>query len=260
VNHRPRKRFGQNFLQNPQVINQILSTLHLQRNDKVVEIGPGLGALTIPLLNYLEKLYAIEIDRDLQTHLQALPKTKGHLQLIDADALTVDFSQWGKDLRVLGNLPYNISTPLVLHLLNYSESILDMHFMLQKEVVKRLAAQPGTKDYGRLTVMVQYHCEVEFLFEVPPEAFHPKPKVDSAIVVLRPHPIPVYPAVNLHALEQVVAQAFAMRRKTLANNMKPFMNAAQLSELGIDPQARPEQISIRDYVQLTQFLGSIRQL
>lgn len=256
MNHRPRKRFGQNFLQDPHIIDQILTALHLQKNDTVIEIGPGLGALTIPLLKYLEHLTAIEIDRDLQAHLSALPIAKGKLELIAADALTVDFSQLGAGLRIIGNLPYNISTPILFHLLSYSKSITDMHFMLQKEVVDRLAAKPGTKEYGRLTVMVQYLCEVESLFIVPPDAFHPKPKVYSAIVRLTPYQAPVYPVVDVLHLEQLVAQAFAMRRKMLANNLKPLLNAAQLNDLGIDPQARPEQISVGDYVKITQFLDS----
>lgn len=254
MSHRPRKHFGQNFLQNRQIVEQILSSLHLQKEDKVIEIGPGLGALTQPLLKYLDHLIAIEIDRDLQVHLASLSIAKDKLELVPADALTVDFRQWGGNLRILGNLPYNISTPLLLHLLNYATSIVDMHFMLQKEVVERLAARPGTRDYGRLTVMIQYHCEVEPLFEVPPEAFYPKPKVDSAVVRLIPHQLSPYPEVDLKALEQLVAQAFGMRRKTLANNLKPVLSAMQLSDLGIDPLARPEQISIMDYVQITKFI------
>ncbi|CDZ76252.1 Ribosomal RNA small subunit methyltransferase A [Legionella massiliensis] len=254
MSHRPRKRFGQNFLQNQHTIAQILSALHLQKDDKVIEIGPGLGALTQPLLKYLDKLIAIEIDTDLQAHLSSLAIAQNKLDLIPADALTVDYSQWGSGLRVVGNLPYNISTPLLLHLLDYVASINDMHFMLQKEVVERLAAQPGTKDYGRLTVIVQYHCEVESLFEVPPEAFHPKPKVDSAVVRLIPHQASPYPVVEVSALEKLVAKAFSMRRKTLANNLKPVLSATQLSDLGIDPLARPEQISVRDYVQITKFI------
>ncbi len=255
MNHRPRKRFGQNFLQDHNVINQILSNLHLQKADKVIEIGPGLGALTQPLLKYLHRLIAIEIDRDLQAHLAALPIAKDKLQLIAADALTVDFSQWGNELRIIGNLPYNISTALLLRLLAFSTNIADMHFMLQKEVVERLAAQPGSKNYGRLTVMLQYHCEVEFLFVVPPEAFQPQPKVDSAVVRLVPYKVPIYPKVDILAFERLVAQAFGMRRKTLANNLKPLINAVQLSSLGVDPQARPEQISVRDFVNISNFLN-----
>lgn len=252
MSHRPRKRFGQNFLQNKTIIDQILSVLHLHDDDKVVEIGPGLGALTKPLLSRLKSLIAVEIDRDLQAHLAALPIAIGKLNLIPADALTLDYSQWGANLRIIGNLPYNISTPLLFHLLNFASSIHDMHFMLQKEVVERLAARPNTKAYGRLTVMLHYHCEVESLFDVPPSAFHPKPKVDSAVVRLIPHLISPYPVVDVSDLEQLVAQAFAMRRKTLANNLKPLLSAAQLEDLGIDPSARPEQISVMDYVKITK--------
>lgn len=256
MNHRPRKRFGQNFLENQAIIDRILTSLRLKSDDKVVEIGPGLGALTQPLLRRLDKMIAIEIDRDLQSFLSALPVAQNKLSLIDADALTVDFSQWGEGIRVIGNLPYNISTPLLLHLLQYAACIDDMHFMLQKEVVLRLAANPGSKAYGRLSVMIQYFCEVECLFEVPPEAFNPKPKVDSAIVRLIPHVESPYPVVDVRHLEEVVAQAFGMRRKTLANNLKPMINAEGLIALGLDPATRPEQISVMDYVRLTQTIFS----
>lgn len=255
MKHQPRKRFGQNFLQDEHVIDKILQSMHLQKEDKVVEIGPGLGALTKPLLQSLTNLFAIEIDRDLQENLRSLPLAKDKLHLFSADALTIDYSQWGPQLRVIGNLPYNISTPLLFHLLHYSLSICDMHFMLQKEVVFRIAAQPGTKAYGKLTVMVQYLCEAELLFVVPPEAFYPKPKVDSAVIRLTPYQISPYPQVDIKALEQVVAKAFAMRRKTLANNLKSMIDSAQLRALGIDPLARPEQISVRDYVNITKHLS-----
>lgn len=254
MSHRPRKRFGQNFLQNRHVIDEIIGALNLHQNDKVVEIGPGLGALTQPLLRQLKHLIAIEIDTDLQAHLAAMPNITGKLDLISADALMVDYSQWGAHLRVVGNLPYNISTPLLLHLLNYAQSIDDMHFMLQKEVVLRLAAQPGIKAYGRLSVMVQYHCQVEHLFDVPPEAFHPQPKVDSAVVRIVPYRISPYPAVDIKTLECLVAQAFSMRRKTLANNLKTILSATQLTDLGIDPVLRPEQISVAQYVQIAKFM------
>ncbi|MFA5960788.1 MAG: 16S rRNA (adenine(1518)-N(6)/adenine(1519)-N(6))-dimethyltransferase RsmA [Tatlockia sp.] len=256
MKHCPRKRFGQNFLQNRHVIEQILNAFHLQKGDKVVEIGPGQGALTAPLLRYLDHLTAIEIDRDLHQPLRSLPKAEEKLTLVDADALTIDYSQWGDNLRVVGNLPYNISTPLLLHLLDYAPSFCDMHFMLQKEVVDRLAAVPGTKAFGRLTVMVQYFCEVESLFEVSPDAFYPKPKVDSAVVRLIPHRVSPYPKVNVGALEKLVAQAFGMRRKTLANNLKPLLDRDQISALGIDPLHRPEQITVMDYVRITHFLDN----
>jgi 16S rRNA (adenine1518-N6/adenine1519-N6)-dimethyltransferase len=254
MQHRPRKRFGQNFLQDHHVIHSILQAFHPQLKDNVLEIGPGLGALTIPLMKVLDSLTAIEIDRDLQLHLAALPSAKDKLNLIDADALTVDFGLLGEHLRVIGNLPYNISTPLLLHLLNFSKHIDDMYFMLQKEVVLRLAASPGSKTYGRLSVIVQYRCEVEQLFIVPPTAFHPQPKVESAVVRLIPYQDSPYPHVNFAELERLVACAFSMRRKTLANNLKPLMTANDLIRLNIDPGLRPEQISIMDYVHIAKFI------
>lgn len=254
MKHRARKRFGQNFLQSAHVINQILQAIHPQADDNLLEIGPGLGALTQPLLGLLNQMNAVEIDRDLQAYLSALPAGKGKLNLIADDALKIDYSQFGDHLRVIGNLPYNISTPLILHLLKYKASIEDMHFMLQKEVVQRLAAQPGSKAYGRLTVMVQYVCEVEYLFTVPPEAFDPQPKVESAIVRLRPHKTSPYTPIATEVLEKLVASAFSMRRKTLANNLKGIISAEQLNDLGINPTDRPEQISIENYVQIAKFI------
>lgn len=250
MTHRARKRFGQNFLQSRQIIDSIIRSLNLQSTDNVLEIGPGLGALTQPLLQKLDRLTAVEIDRDLQAHLTEMHGSGGKLSLIDADALTIDYSQFGEHLRVIGNLPYNISTPLLLRLLHHISHIDDMHFMLQKEVVSRIAAGPGSKAYGRLSVMLQYYCDVEHLFDVPPEAFHPQPKVDSAIVRLTPHAISPYPTVAFTELERLVACAFSMRRKTLANNLKPIISAAELTALGIDPGLRPEQISVMDYVRL----------
>jgi len=253
--HRPRKRFGQNFLQDQGVIENILREFNPQHADQVVEIGPGLGALTKPLLRILDSLTAIEIDTDLQAYLTEMPQSTGKLRLIGADALTVDYGQLGEHLRIIGNLPYNISTPLLLHLLSYAAHIDDMYFMLQKEVVERLVAQPGCKAYGRLSVVVQYQCEVEQLLAVPPTAFHPQPKVDSAVVRLMPYQLSPYPLVELAELERLVACAFSMRRKTLANNLKPLMTASDLVGLGIDPVMRPEQISITDYVHIAKFIN-----
>ena len=256
MRHSPRKRFGQNFLQSKLVINDILRAINPLPDDNMLEIGPGLGALTLPLLDHLKQLIAVEIDTDLQRYLMELPPAQGKLRLIPADALTVDYSQFGGNLRVVGNLPYNISTPILIHLLHFIPNIDDMHFMLQKEVVERIAASPGTKAYGRLSVMLQYHCEVEHLFDVPPEAFDPKPKVDSAIVRLIPYRSSPFEQVNRAKLEQLVASAFAMRRKTLANNLKGIISAIELSELGIDPSRRPEQISVSEYVQLAKFISN----
>ncbi len=256
MSHRARKRFGQNFLQNRQIIDNIIRALNLQPGDNVLEIGPGLGALTQPLLRVLDHLTAIEIDRDLQAHLTETFGASGKLTVIGTDALTIDYSQFGERLRVIGNLPYNISTPLLLKLLHYAPHIDDMHFMLQKEVVDRMAASPGCKAYGRLSVMLQYYCDVEHLFNVPPEAFEPQPKVDSAVVRLTPHTTSPYPAVEFVHLEKLVACAFSMRRKTLANNLKPVISAAGLIELGIDPVMRPEQISVGEYVAIATVVKS----
>ncbi len=256
MKHNPRKRFGQNFLQSKQVIDAILRAINPQTEDNVLEIGPGLGALTEPLLRRLSHLTAVEIDFDLQKYWTESPLAQDKLTLVAADALTVDYSQFGKRLRVIGNLPYNISTPLLLRLLQFLPYIEDMHFMLQKEVVERMAAQPGTKDYGRLTVMLQYHCEVEYLFEVPPEAFDPPPKVDSAVVRLTPYASPPFAKVKVEQLERLVASAFAMRRKTLNNNLKGIISAEQLIHLGIDGSRRPEQISVAEYVQLAKFISN----
>lgn len=256
MRHSPRKRFGQNFLQNRHIIDEILRAINPQPIDNVLEIGPGLGALTQPLLRKLDQLTAIEIDTDLQQYLSELPIAQGKLKLIPADALTIDYSQFGTKLRVVGNLPYNISTPILIHLLQFSSYIEDMYFMLQKEVVDRMVATPGSKAYGRLSVMLQYHCEVDHLFDVPPEAFDPQPKVDSAMVRLTPFRISPYESVNVKELERLVASAFAMRRKTLTNNLKGIISFAQLTELGIDGGKRPEQISVTEYVQLAKFVSN----
>jgi 16S rRNA (adenine1518-N6/adenine1519-N6)-dimethyltransferase len=254
--HQPRKRFGQNFLQNQHVIDDILRAFNPQLTDNIVEIGPGLGALTIPLLRTVKQMTAVEIDRDLVAHLKALPAIQGKVEIINQDALTLDYHTLGDNLRIIGNLPYNISTPLLLHLLTYASHISDMHFMLQKEVVERLAAGPGSKAYGRLSVAVQYQCEVDQLFTVPPEAFYPQPKVDSAIVRLIPHRTSPYPEIEFAKLEYLMTYAFSMRRKTLANNLKPLLTASDLTALNIDPGARPEQISITDYVQIAKFINN----
>lgn len=255
MRHSPRKRFGQNFLQSRQVIDDIIQAINPQPTDNVLEIGPGLGALTQPLLRRLDRLTAVEIDWDLQQYLAELPIAQGKLHLISDDALKIDYSQFGTSLRVVGNLPYNISTPLLLRLLRYTPFIEDMYFMLQKEVVDRMAAEHGVKAYGRLSVMLQYHCEVEHLFDVPPEAFDPAPKVDSAIVRLTPYQTSPFEEVPVDQLESIVASSFAMRRKTLTNNLKGIISVDELHDLGIDGGRRPEQISVAEYVQLAKFIS-----
>ncbi len=233
-----------------------MRAINPQAKDNMLEIGPGLGALTQPLLRKLDHLTAVEIDTDLQHYLAQLPIARDKLYLIAADALTIDYSQFGPDLRVVGNLPYNISTPLLIRLLQFAPFIKDMYFMLQKEVVERMAAAPGCKAYGRLSVMLQYHCEVEHLFDVPPEAFDPQPKVDSAVVRLIPFQTSPFETVAVEQLERLVANAFAMRRKTLTNNLKGIIPFAQLTDMGIDGGKRPEQISVAEYVQLAKFLSN----
>lgn len=255
MHHRPRKRFGQNFLQSEGIIHAIIRAIHLHSDDNVLEIGPGLGALTAPLLQTLNKLTAIEIDRDLHAHLQTLPLAAERLKLISGDALSFNYNQFGKDLRLIGNLPYNISTPLLIHALHFLGSIRDMHFMLQKEVVNRLVALPGSKAFGRLSVMAQYHCEVDELLDVPPTAFYPQPKVESAIVRLIPHAQSPYPNVAWDDLERLVATAFAMRRKTLANNLKGVLSAEQIQSVDIDPTLRPEQLTVMQYGLLTTLIS-----
>jgi 16S rRNA (adenine1518-N6/adenine1519-N6)-dimethyltransferase len=256
MRHIPRKRFGQNFLQSQHVIDDILREFNPLKTDNVVEIGPGLGALTGPLLNILDSLIAIEIDTDLQALLVNKYNTYSNFKLVNGDALKIDYSQFGDNLRIIGNLPYNISTPLIFCLLGYYKHIEDMHFMLQKEVVERMAATPGCKAYGRLSVVLQYLCEVEELFTVPSTAFHPEPKVESAIVRLIPYKISPFDVVEFSAFESFMAKAFAMRRKTLANNLKTIISAKELTELGIDPTRRPEQISVSEYVQIAKFIAN----
>ncbi|MCH9755913.1 MAG: 16S rRNA (adenine(1518)-N(6)/adenine(1519)-N(6))-dimethyltransferase RsmA [Gammaproteobacteria bacterium] len=253
MQHRPRKRFGQNFLEDFHVIQNIIKAIHPKPDDNLLEIGPGLGALTRPLLTHVNTLTAIEIDTDLHAHLATLSESTHTLNLICEDALTVDFKQFGKNIRVVGNLPYNISTPLLFHLLDYAPSIQDMHFMLQKEVVNRLSASPGTKAYGRLSVMTQAQCTVESLFLVPPTAFNPAPKVDSAIVRLTPLTIQL-PKALLNTLESLVLQAFSMRRKTLSNTLKNLLTQKQLIQHDIDPKRRPETLSVEEYIKLAKYL------
>lgn len=253
MTHRPRKRFGQNFLEDMSIIGYILDAIHPSPTDNMLEIGPGLGALTRPLLKRLNALTAIEIDTDLQAYLASMPEGKDKLTIIPADALTVDLAPFGQKLRVIGNLPYNISTPLLFHLLEHASQIEDMHFMLQEEVVKRLAAPANCKAYGRLSVMVQALCHVESLFSVPPTAFNPPPKVQSAIVRITPRASQPAPEL-INVLKPLLHQAFSTRRKTLGNTLKPLMSSNQLSELNIDPIRRPETLSVDEYLKLAAAL------
>ncbi|OGV50853.1 MAG: 16S rRNA (adenine(1518)-N(6)/adenine(1519)-N(6))-dimethyltransferase [Legionellales bacterium RIFCSPHIGHO2_12_FULL_42_9] len=253
----PKRYLGQNFLQHQGIIFEILNACNFHHEDKVVEIGPGLGALTVYLLKYLSKIIAIEIDADLQTTLNSLPNASEKLELLTQDALTVDFAQWGSEIRIIGNLPYNISTPLLFHLLKFVVYIKDMHFMLQKEVVDRITAAPGSKHYGRLSIMLQISCAVDDILDVPPQAFTPQPKVQSKVIRLRPYTISPYSAVNQTTLSNIVRKAFAMRRKTIINNLKCILNIKDLRAIKINPNARPEQIAIEDYVKIANYIDNL---
>jgi 16S rRNA (adenine1518-N6/adenine1519-N6)-dimethyltransferase len=223
-----------------------------------VEIGPGHGALTLPVLRKIGQLEVVELDRDLIPTLRARTQEYGNLVIHEADALKFDFgalAQEAEFLRIIGNLPYNISTPLIFHLLEYAAQISDMHFMLQKEVVDRLAADKGNKDYGRLSIMVQYHCRVTALFDVPPEAFNPPPKVNSSIVRIVPHHTLPFVAKNYDFFRDLVKQAFGQRRKTLRNCLKKTISDEDWQRLTIDPKLRPEQLSVEDYVTISNALS-----
>jgi 16S rRNA (adenine1518-N6/adenine1519-N6)-dimethyltransferase len=250
--HRARKRFGQHFLHDQSVIARIVSAIAVQPNDRVVEIGPGTGALTRVLLEVTDELHVIEIDRDLVEYLSKEFDDE-RLVIHQGDALKFDITSLAstdKRLRVVGNLPYNISTPLLFHLLESRDAITDMHFMLQLEVVNRLAASPGDSDYGRLSVMVQLHCQVQPLLQVPAGAFSPPPKVESAVVRLTPHATLPVPNDELPVLRQIVAAAFSQRRKTLRNALKTLMSVEQIEMANIDPAQRPGTLSVNDYVAL----------
>lgn len=251
--HLPRKRFGQNFLQDDAVIGRIADAIHPQPNQHLVEIGPGQGALTEALITSDCRLDVVELDRDLVAGLLAAFSLYPKFKLHSADALKFDFaslSSGATPLRIVGNLPYNISTPLIFRLLEFAPLIHDMHFMLQLEVVQRLAASPGSKAWGRLGIMAQYLCEVEHLFDVPPTAFYPPPKVQSAIVRLVPRQQSPWPECDPSVLKQVVQAAFAQRRKTLRNNLKGIMEAEQIEALGLDPGCRSETLELIDFIHI----------
>jgi 16S rRNA (adenine1518-N6/adenine1519-N6)-dimethyltransferase len=251
--HVARKRFGQNFLVDSGIINAIIGAIDPQRGDTLVEIGPGLGAITEPLLARLNHLHVVEIDRDLIARLRKQhPSTR--MTIHEGDALAFDFASIGSDLRLVGNLPYNISTPLLFHLAEYVGIVRDMHFMLQKEVVERMVALPGESDFSRLSVMLQYRFHLEWLIDVPPESFDPPPKVQSAVVRLIPKDAAELNAKSQDKLAQVVQTAFSQRRKMLRNTLKGTLSDAGFAELGIDPTRRPEDISVADYVRIANYL------
>lgn len=255
--HLARKRFGQNFLSDPNIIRNIIEAIRPQPGDRMVEIGPGLGAMTEPLMARLGHLHVVEIDRDLIARLKTA-HSPDKLTIHEGDALKFDFGSLvadGAPLRVVGNLPYNISTPLLFHLADYAETVYDMHFMLQKEVVERMVAEPGDADFGRLSVMLQYRFWMEWLIDVPPESFDPAPKVDSAVVRLIPKPLSDLRAKSLDKLGKVVLQAFSQRRKMLRNTLKGTLDDTGFAALGIDPTRRAEDIPVEDYVRIANYLS-----
>jgi 16S rRNA (adenine1518-N6/adenine1519-N6)-dimethyltransferase len=254
--HQARKRFGQHFLSDPAFVEKIVSAVAPAKGETIVEIGPGQAAITDPLSALATELHAIEFDRDLAAMLRDRFADRDNVTIHEADALEFDFATLGNNLRIVGNLPYNISTPLLFHLLEFNDRIVDAHFMLQKEVVDRMAASPGNKTYGRLTIMLGSSMEVVPLFEVPPQAFTPPPKVISSVVRMRPLAVDILEVADRSLLEELVKLAFSKRRKTMRNALKGAAEAAQIEAAGIDPARRPEEISLESWVELANHLAT----
>jgi 16S rRNA (adenine1518-N6/adenine1519-N6)-dimethyltransferase len=252
--HRARKRFGQHFLHDQYIIELILRAIHPLPGDNLVEIGPGQGALTYPLLQRCKDLIAIELDRDLVPVLQREAKRYGNLEVINADILEFNLASLGKDkkFRLLGNLPYNISTPLMFHVLESMPQIEDMHFMVQKEVALRIVAGPGNNNYGRLSVMLQYRCECQYLFDVGPGSFSPPPKVDSAVVRMTPLTEPAHDIGDEKIFSAIVQAAFGQRRKTISNSLRSQVSREIISACDIDPSLRAENLAIGDFARLSR--------
>ena len=259
--HAAKKQLGQHFLHDAGIIERIVRAVNPQAGERLVEIGPGQGAITVPLLRRHGTLTVIELDRDLLAHLRAIGDNTAALDVIHADVLKVDFTALaaGGVLRLVGNLPYNISSPILFHALGHAAVIRDMHFMLQKEVVDRMAATPGGKVYGRLSVMLQAYCDVEPLFDVPPAAFRPPPKVDSAVVRLLPRAPGTISIVDRALFERLVRDAFGQRRKTLRNALSALCTDADFAATGIRPQARPEELAVAEFVTLANHLAAHHQ-
>jgi 16S rRNA (adenine1518-N6/adenine1519-N6)-dimethyltransferase len=252
--HRARKRFGQNFLVDPTVIQSLISAIAPKNADNILEIGPGLGALTKPLLTKIDRLEVIELDRDLIQQLQQLNSKEKTVIVHQHDALKFDFSSSAIQRRIVGNLPYNISTPLIFHLLDQLPSIVDMHFMLQKEVVDRICAQSGSRNFGRLSAMVQSKCFTQSLIDVPAESFSPTPKVTSAFIRLTPHSQRLVPAEIEAAFKTIVKECFSQPRKTLTNNLRNIINSDEITAAGIDPSIRPQQLTLKNLLALAKHI------
>ena len=259
MKHIAKKRFGQNFLTDQGVIASLVEAISPKADDLMVEICPGLGALTKPLLQKLKLLHVVEVDRDIITWMKAEYSkpafASSAIYIHNADALKFDFKSLGNNLRVTGNLPYNISTPILFHLLDNVNAITDMHFMLQKEVVERMVAAPSTPAYGRLSVMLQYHLQMDYLITVPPEAFEPAPKVESAFVRCVPHATLPYIAKDEVLFAKVVLAAFGQRRKTLRNTLKGLLEDDGFVALNINSQLRAENLAVSDFVAIANYLN-----
>jgi len=259
--HRAKKKFGQNFLVDERVIGEIIAAIRPQPQDHMVEIGPGLGALTRPLLGKLEHLHVTEIDRDIIARLEhdyPPDKPGSKLTIHAGDALEFDFGSLPAPLRIVGNLPYNISSPLLFHLAAYAGQISDMYFMLQDEVVERMVAEPSTPAYGRLSVMLQYRFRLEKLFDVAPVSFRPMPKVNSAVVRMIPLPAGVIAVHNEDLFAGIVRTAFSQRRKTLRNTLREYLDETEFAKLGIDPQSRAENLSVEEFARAANYLNQRR--
>jgi 16S rRNA (adenine1518-N6/adenine1519-N6)-dimethyltransferase len=257
MSHRAKKRFGQNFLVNHHIIADIVRAIRPQAQDRMVEIGPGLGALTRPLLEKLQRLHVVEVDRDiiarlLQEYPQDDPATR--LVIHEGDALEFDLSKLPSPLRIVGNLPYNISSPLLFHFAAYAACVTDMHFMLQNEVVERMVAEPSTPEYGRLSVMLQARFHMEKLLDVPPSSFRPAPKVDSAVVRMIPLPASELLVKDERIFSNVVSAAFGQRRKTLRNTLRSYLAEADYAALNVDPGLRGENLSTADFARIANYL------
>ena len=253
MKHVAKKRFGQNFLTDQSIVNSLIDAINPLQNQTIVEIGPGLGALTKPLLKKISHLHVVEIDRDIVNWMQN-EYAKNTITIHNVDALKFEFTTLGENLRVVGNLPYNISTPILFHLLENLTHIIDMHFMLQKEVVERMVAQPSTPAYGRLSVMLQYDLAMEYLITVPPEAFEPAPKVESAFVRCIPHSTLPHKANDESHFAKVVLAAFGQRRKTLRNTLKGLLDDNGFVALDINPQLRAENLTVAQFVSISNYL------
>jgi 16S rRNA (adenine1518-N6/adenine1519-N6)-dimethyltransferase len=253
MKHVAKKRFGQNFLTDQAIVSSLIDAINPKTEEIIVEIGPGLGALTIPLLKKINHLHVVEIDRDIVSWMQN-EYAKNTVTIHNVDALKFDFTNLGSNIRVVGNLPYNISTPILFHLLDNVSRITDMHFMLQKEVVERMVASPSTAAYGRLSVMLQYHLQMEYLITVPPDAFEPAPKVESAFVRCVPHTTLPHVASDVQHFAKVVLAAFGQRRKTLRNTLKGLLDDEGFAALNISSQLRAENLSVAQFVAISNYL------